>query len=153
MYDRFTSVVAGKSHILALTNKGRTFSMAADPEGNSHHQLGNRVPLPPVTPTANATNIRWTTQLEPIPSLQSVNIAQVAAGSVSSYFRLAEGRVLGLGGNAYGQLGLGALASIDVVPVPSEVVLARAYAAGTAVKCLNISAGTYGTAKIGVAIR
>ena len=138
--DRFTSLVSGKSHILALTSKGRTFSMATDLEGNSHSQLGVRQPLPSGDETA-ARDIRWNTALNPITALTAVNIVQLAAGLKSSYFRMADGRVLGLGANTYGQLGLGSLASVEVVPVPSEIVLARSYPAGITVKCTNISAG------------
>jgi alpha-tubulin suppressor-like RCC1 family protein len=139
---RFTSIVSGGSHILALTSAGRTFSMATDLDGNSHSQTGTRHPLPPGDREASQ-DIRWNTTLSPIPSLSSVNIAQLAAGLKSSYFRMADdsGRVLALGANTFGQLGLGSLASVEVVPVPSEVVLARSYPSGISVKCTNISAG------------
>lgn len=40
-----------------------------------------------------------------------------------------------------GQLGIGALASVEVVPTPSEIVLARSYPGGITVKCTNIAAG------------
>lgn len=114
--------------------------MATDLEGNSHSQLGVRHPLPSGDETA-ARDIRWNTALNPISALTAVNIVQLAAGLKSSYFRMADGRVLGLGANTYGQLGLGSLASVEVVPVPSEIVLARSYPAGITVKCTNISAG------------
>jgi hypothetical protein len=136
--------VSGKSHILALTNKGRTFSMASDRDGNSHSQLGIRRDFP-VNEEQSPEDIRWTDTLNPIMSLNSVHIVQIAAGLRSSYFRMEDGRVLGLGANTFGQLGLGALASVEVVPTPSEIVLARSYPGGVTVKCTNIAAGRSGS--------
>lgn len=168
-YYRFTSLVAGKSHILALTSKGQAFSMPVDPNGNSHKQLGTRIALPQLaaeqgTSSPQAVNssssssasqavvsaipashdIRYCTALQPITSLSSIELAQVAAGENTSFFRTkGEGRVLGLGANSLGQIGLGALSNVEVVPVPTEIVLARSYPGGTTLKCLNIAAGTY----------
>lgn len=51
--------------------------------------------------------------------------------------------MLGLGANAFGQIGLGAMSSVDIVPVPTEIVLAKAYPGGTSLKCLNIAAGKW----------
>jgi alpha-tubulin suppressor-like RCC1 family protein len=114
--------------------------MATGPDGNSHGQLGVKAEL--ASSTSDSTgNIRWNDELRTITSLSSIPIAQIAAGLRSSYFRMPDGRVLGLGGNAFGQLGLGALASVEVVPIPSEVVLARSYPPGVTVKCVNIAAG------------
>lgn len=169
LWHRFTSLVSGKSHILALTSKGRTFSMGINPSGNSHSQLGTRTVLPFGNPDRNPTtpeplipllapssspsqdvmsalpgthDIRYNTAMNQITSLSGIEIAQIAAGENTSFFRTkGEGRVLGLGANAFGQIGLGALSSVDVVPVPTEIVLARAYPGGTTLKCLNIAAG------------
>ncbi|KAI5454757.1 hypothetical protein NCC49_003641 [Naganishia albida] len=170
--EKFTSLVSGKSHILALTSKGRTFSMGIDPKGNSHSQLGTRTVLPLGNPDSNPStpeplipafasssasqdimaalpsshDIRYNTALNQITSLSGIDIAQVAAGENSSFFRTrGEGRVLGLGANAFGQIGLGALSSVEVVPVPTEIVLAKAYPGGTTLKCLNIAAGANNT--------
>ena len=116
--------------------------MASDPDGNSHSQTGVRYNLPTSEDRA-FDDIRWTDTLHPIVSLSSINIVQVAAGFKSSYFRMEDGRVLGLGANTFGQLGLGALASVEVVPTPSEIVLARSYPAGITVRCTNIAAGEW----------
>ncbi|KAJ9125241.1 hypothetical protein QFC22_000196 [Naganishia vaughanmartiniae] len=167
--ERFTSLVAGKSHILALTSKGQAFSMPVDPNGNSHKQLGTRITLPQLTteqgasassavnPSLSASqavmsalpashDIRYCTALQPITSLSSIELAQVAAGENTSFFRTrGEGRVLGLGANSLGQIGLGALSNVEIVPVPTEIVLARSYPGGTTLKCLNIAAGANST--------
>lgn len=116
--------------------------MASDPDGNSHSQLGIRRDLL-IAEERTADDIRWTDTLNPITSLNSVKIAQIAAGLRSSYFRMEDGRVLGLGANTFGQLGLGALASVEVVPTPSEIVLARSYPSGITVRCTNIAAGRF----------
>lgn len=140
--EKFTSLVSGSSHILALTNKGRAFSMATNTDGNSHMQLGLGIRRDiPVNEGRSPEDIRWTDTLNPIMSLNTVEIAQVAAGLKSSYFRMADGRVLAMGANNLGQLGIGALASVEVVPTPSEIVLARSYPGGITVKCTNIAAG------------
>lgn len=143
--------------------------MGIDPKGNSHSQLGTRTVLPLGNPNINPAtpeplipalasspsqdvmsalpashDIRYNTALNQITSLSGIEIAQVAAGENSSFFRTrGEGRVLGLGANAFGQIGLGALSSVEIVPVPTEIVLAKAYPGGTSVKCLNIAAGEY----------
>ncbi|KAJ9101922.1 hypothetical protein QFC19_005003 [Naganishia cerealis] len=158
--ERFTSLVAGKSHILALTSKGQAFSMPVDPNGNSHKQLGTRIGLPESNLASTSTsatrnimsalpathNVRYCTALQPITSLSGIELAQVAAGENTSFFRTkGEGRVLGLGANSLGQIGLGALSSVDIVPVPTEIVLARSYPGGTTLKCLNIAAGANST--------
>ncbi|KAJ9108898.1 hypothetical protein QFC21_000219 [Naganishia friedmannii] len=167
--EKFTSLVAGKSHILALTSKGQAFSMPVDPNGNSHKQLGTRITVPQVTadqganpspavnPSSSASqavmsalpanhDIRYCTALQPITSLSSIELVQVAAGENTSFFRTkGEGRVLGLGANSLGQIGLGALSNVEIVPVPTEIVLARSYPGGTTLRCLNIAAGANST--------
>lgn len=140
--------------------------MPVDPNGNSHKQLGTRVTLPQLTPDQGVSaasvgnpsstsasqaimsalpashDIRYCTALQPITSLSSIELAQVAAGENTSFFRTrGEGRVLGLGANSLGQVGLGALSNVEIVPVPTEIVLARSYPGGTTLKCLNIAAG------------
>lgn len=149
----FVDISTGRDHVLALTNHGRTYSMPATPLGNSHFQLGTRR-LPPSTkdtPRPDLTDpafraIRAFSVLHPITSLAGVPVAQVSAGERSSFVRTrGEGRVLGFGANEYGQIGLGANVAVDVVPTPTEVVLARGYRGGTTVRCLNVAAGANNT--------
>jgi hypothetical protein len=143
--------------------------MGVNPNGNSHSQLGTRTVLPFANPDHNPTSpqplipllssssspaqdvisalppshdIRYSTNLNQITSLSGIDVTQVAAGENSSFFRTrGEGRVLGLGANSFGQIGLGAMSSVDIVPVPTEIVLAKAYPGGTSLKCVNIAAG------------
>lgn len=125
--EKFVQIAAGKNHLLAVTSSGRTFSLAVNAQGNSHSQLG----------------LRGTSDtLKLIPSLAGISVAQVACGDNTSFARtFPEGRVLGWGQNALGNIGLGANASVEIVPVPSEVVLSRGYPGGTSIKCLDVSAG------------
>ena len=131
--------------------------MGLNPNGNSHSQLGTRTILPignpehnpsspqPLVPLLASTSpaqevisalppshdIRYSTKLNQITSLSGIDIIQIAAGENTSFFRTrGEGRVLGLGANAFGQIGLGAMSSVDIVPVPTEIVLAKAYPGG-----------------------
>lgn len=145
--------------------------MGINPNGNSHSQLGTRTVLPIGNPDHNPSSpqplvpllasstspaqdvisalppsldIRYSTKLNQITSLSGIDIIQIAAGENTSFFRTrGEGRVLGLGANAFGQIGLGAMSSVDIVPVPTEIVLAKAYPGGTSLKCLNIAAGKW----------
>ena len=74
--------------------------MATNTHGNSHMQLGLGIRRDiPVNEGRSPEDIRWTDTLNPIMSLNTVEIAQVAAGLKSSYFRMADGRVLGMGAN------------------------------------------------------
>ncbi len=146
---RFVDVVSGRHHVLALTSQGRTFSMPASSQGNSHFQLGTRH-LPPLELTQNddptSRDIRYATTLSPITSLSAIAIAQISAGDRTSFVRTtAEGRVLGFGANEYGQIGLGSFISVDKVPTPTEVVLAKGYRGGTTVRCLDVAAGANNT--------
>lgn len=125
--EKFVQIAAGKNHLLAVTSSGRTFSLAVNADGNSHFQLGLR---------------ELSDSLTLIPSLSAISVAQVACGDNTSFARTSpEGRVLGWGQNALGNIGLGANASVEIVPVPSEVVLSRGYPGGTSIKCLDVRAG------------
>ncbi|WWD16449.1 hypothetical protein CI109_100875 [Kwoniella shandongensis] len=147
--ERWAGVSAGRSHLLAVTNRGRTFSLPISPKGNSHRQLGTKQELE--TPTEVPTilgepftpekDIRYATTLTEIPSLSKIRVAQVSTSERTSFVRTTDGHVLGFGANENGQIGLGATASVDIVPVPVEVVLARGYPAGTKVECTDVQAG------------
>jgi len=153
--EKWADVSAGLHHLLAVTTKGRTFSLPFSPSANTHRQLGTRqiFDTPNLVPTSAVSTIpmspslppesdpRFATKLTEIPSLAGVEIAQVATSTRTSFVRTPNGRVLGFGANEYGQIGLGSNTSVETVQVPVEVVLARNYPGGTQVKCLNIQAG------------
>lgn len=151
--ERWASVSAGLHHLLAVTTKGRTFSLPLDPLANSHRQLGTRQLLTPSSTSSASTPILSQTNADPasdprsyptlteIPSLSSVPIASVTASSLSSFARTPTGRVLGWGANESGQIGLGPSGAIEVVPSPVEIVLARNYPGGTSMRCTDVIAG------------
>lgn len=150
--EKWVDLSVGRHHLLAVTNQGRTFSLPLSPSANTHRQLGTKQTFTvPDTPTeALATgpalppdsDPRFSTQLTEIPALSGIKIAQVAAGDRSSFVRTTEGRVLGFGANDNGQIGLGNNMTVATIPTPVEIVLSKAYAAGTTVRCTSISAGS-----------
>ncbi|PWN21427.1 RCC1/BLIP-II [Microstroma glucosiphilum] len=207
--DRLAQIAAGSSHLIALSSKGRTFSLPIDSNGNIYGQLGSRKVIlnAPATPGSKATkvdavleprilgqasamnlpanavtlpswalppgkeamaaksqpkstattpaqasapaylsepgdSIRFCTTLSEIPSLRQVAIADIAVGNEHNLARTHDGRVVAWGRHTHGQLGLGANMSIECVPVPSEVVLAKAFSGSSRdVKCTGIAAG------------
>ena len=153
--EKWAGASAGLHHLLAVTTKGRTFSLPLSPSGNSHRQLGTRqvfeTPFPVPSSAASAipsspslppeSDPRFATTLTEIPSLSSIQIAQVITSDRTSFVRTHNGRVLGFGANEVGQIGLGANAAVEIVQVPVEVVLAKNYPGGTQVNCLDIQAG------------
>lgn len=90
--------------------------------------------------TVDSSDIRFATELRPIPSLQGVPFAQIAAGANHSVLRTLDGRVLTWGQNTFGQLGLGANVTVDTVAVPSEVGFPVSIV-GRHSTCTNIAAG------------
>ncbi|GAA6024947.1 hypothetical protein JCM11491_001313, partial [Sporobolomyces phaffii] len=93
-------------------------------------------------------SIGFCTVLHEIPSLKGVPVVELVAGRNHSLARLggrAEGRVLGFGAGAYGQLGLGPSLSFPSIPTPTEIPFLRspAYSASkpTSAKCVKIAAG------------
>lgn len=147
--EKIIQIAGGKNHLLAVTSNGRTLSLPVNPDGNSHKQLG--VPPKEVDSATSKiissalspfSDIRFATNFNLVSSLAGIPICQVAAGDNTSFARTwPEGRVLGWGQNGMGNIGLGATASVEIVPIPTEVVLARNYPGGTSIKCLNIAAG------------
>lgn len=92
-----------------------------------------------VAPTAN---IRYCTTLHEIPTLKGLEVAQIAAGSDHSIARTSRGQVLGWGRQTHGQTGLGAQIALEAVPVPAEIVLAKAFAnTSVDIHCTDIAAG------------
>ncbi|GAA6063043.1 hypothetical protein JCM10212_001106 [Sporobolomyces blumeae] len=93
-------------------------------------------------------SINFCTTLHEIPSLKGVPVVELVAGRHHSLARLggrAEGRVLGWGAGAYGQLGLGPSLSFPSIPTPTEIPILRspAYSATkpTVARCVKIAAG------------
>ena len=90
------------------------------------------------------SNIRFATQLRPIPSLRDVEIAQIAAGLEHSAARTPTGRVVGWGRNTYGQLALGESSFGDTIAVPTEVRWPHAVL-GADTRCTDLVAGAHNT--------
>ncbi|KAL1658119.1 regulator of chromosome condensation 1/beta-lactamase-inhibitor protein II [Schizophyllum commune] len=89
----------------------------------------------------NDADIRWCPYLFEVPALRGIEMAGIAAGKRSSFARTKDGRVLAWGANEAGQLGLGRTVNLDVVTVPTEVVLWAATPQRTRTKCLDVAAG------------
>lgn len=99
-------------------------------------------PPAPVPLTEHPSSIRYCTTFSEVPSLRQVQIAEIAVGNEHCLARTPEGRVLAWGRHTHGQLGLGVNFSIECVPVPSEVVLARCFGASSRdLKCTGLAAG------------
>lgn len=155
--EKWVGLAVGQHHLLAVTNRGRTFSLPLSPSANTHRQLGTKQVFPLPVPDTPAEAIaespalppesdpRFATTLTQIPALAGIKIDQVAASDRSSFVRTDEGRVLGFGANDFGQIGLGSNTTIATVPTPVEIVLAKAYPSGTTLRCTNIAAGAMTT--------
>ncbi|WFD30475.1 hypothetical protein MSPP1_001496 [Malassezia sp. CBS 17886] len=104
-----------------------------------------RASPPPASPTSDDTpsggsSVMFATELRAVPSLADVPVAQIAAGSLFSVVRTAEGRVLAWGCNRSGQLGVRSPASADTVAVPTEVQW-HTSTVGKSPRCTYIAAG------------
>jgi alpha-tubulin suppressor-like RCC1 family protein len=141
--ERWSGVATGMHHLLAVTNKGRTFSLPLSPAGNSHRQLGTRenLGIPTSGDLPPDFDPRFAREPAQIPALSGIAIEQVAASDRTSFVRTPTGRVLGFGANELGQVGLGGGGAVEIVQTPVEIVLARSYPGGTYVRALDISAG------------
>ncbi|TFK28684.1 RCC1/BLIP-II [Coprinopsis marcescibilis] len=87
------------------------------------------------------TRIRFCPFIYEIPVLRGVDVAQVAAGSRSSFVRSTTGRVLGWGANEYGQLGLGSNVALNTIIVPTEVILWRTTPGNMKSTCTDVISG------------
>nr|KIR47947.1 hypothetical protein I312_02461 [Cryptococcus bacillisporus CA1280] len=152
--EKWKQVAVGRHHVLALTTKGRLFSMPLSEKGNDFRQLGTREELvSDETPLATSLSrsssprpskdITYRTHLDPIPSLSKIPITHIATASNTSYAITSTSRLLSWGANSLGQTGLGGSNTTPLVPVPIEIVLNKAYPAGTStnVECLDVKAG------------
>ncbi|KAF8212424.1 regulator of chromosome condensation 1/beta-lactamase-inhibitor protein II [Mycena galopus ATCC 62051] len=166
--SRFTSISAGRDHLLALTSSGRTYSCPVNQNANACGQLGFNAPnllspynipksitsssftaavtsrQPPVPEIETKINddpgIRFCTTLYEIPVLKGIKFAQVTAGARSSFVRTPSGKVLAWGANEHGQLGLGSKDPSQPVTIPSEVVLWPSRNQQASTRCLDVSA-------------
>ncbi|KAF8921438.1 regulator of chromosome condensation 1/beta-lactamase-inhibitor protein II [Mucidula mucida] len=159
--DRFKAISAGENHLLALTSSGRAFAHPLNEHANAYGQLGFRkiqVPHPKdslkellhvqlipkslgskAESSSDENEVDWKTDdtirfcpfVFEIPSLKDISVAQIAA----------DGRVLGWGANEYGQIGLGANATLETITVPSEVNLWRMVSPRLSSRCIDVSAG------------
>lgn len=154
--ESWQQIAVGRHHLIAVTNKGRTFSLPLSNAANTHRQLGTKqvfaiVPDDAVEAIAKSPDLppesdpRFATKLTEIPALSGIRIAQVAASDRSSFVRTPEGRVLGFGANDFGQIGLGTYSTVAIVPTPVEIQLSKAYPSGTTVKCTGVAAGAQST--------
>ncbi|KAJ7273533.1 regulator of chromosome condensation 1/beta-lactamase-inhibitor protein II [Mycena haematopus] len=167
--EKFTSISAGRDHLLALTSSGRTYSCPVNKNANACGQLGfnapnlsspynipksiasssftaavtsRQPPVPEIETQADADpGIRFCTTLYEIPVLKGIKFAQVTAGGRSSFARTPSGKVLAWGANEHGQLGLGAKDPSEPVTIPSEVVLWPSRNQQASTRCLDVSAG------------
>ncbi|WWC87958.1 uncharacterized protein L201_002859 [Kwoniella dendrophila CBS 6074] len=147
--EKWVDLSCGKNHLLAVTNKGRTFSLALNEKANLYRQLGTKqefeLPLIPQTLFGEIFNsdkdIRFQDKLIQIPSLKNIKVVQVSASERTSFVRTDNGHILGFGANENGQIGLGSSSSVDIIPVPVEVVLAKNYPSGTKLECIDIKSG------------
>lgn len=70
-YVRFTSVSAGRHHLLAVTSRGRAFALPISLDANSHGQLGTRkVQVFNDAPAASAANTQPHSTIELTPKSQ-----------------------------------------------------------------------------------
>ncbi|KAK7015016.1 mitochondrial protein fmp25 [Favolaschia claudopus] len=166
--EKFTSISAGRDHLLAVTTAGRTFSYPINQDANLCGQLGFSAPnlsspysVPKSMasssfsaavrqPSASSTEsnlgsadpgIRFCTTLYEIPVLKGIKFAQVATGARSSFARTSSGKVLAWGANEHGQLGLGSKDPSEPITVPTEVVLWPRRSLQASTRCLDVSAG------------
>lgn len=152
--EKWKQVAVGSHHLLALTTKGRLFSMPLSEKGNDFRQLGTREELvssepvlaPSSAPSSSSRpskDITYRTHLDPIPSLSTIPITHVATASHTSYAITSTSRLLSWGANSLGQTGLGGSNTTPLVPVPIEIVLSKAYPAGAPinVECVDVKAG------------
>lgn len=91
-------------------------------------------------------DIRFCLALHEIPTLRDVRVAQIATGSDHSVVRTTQGKVLGWGRQTHGQTGMGAQIALEAIPVPTEIVLSKAFPNSSVdIHCTNISAGADNT--------
>ncbi|KAJ3336098.1 hypothetical protein HDU93_003656 [Gonapodya sp. JEL0774] len=98
--ERISSISAGYHHLLALSNRGRCFTLPADDRGNDNGQLGVGYSGKRAGDGIDVS----TPALRPVTSLPRTSIVEAAAGADHNVVRTADGRAYGWGGNGFGQL-------------------------------------------------
>ncbi|KAI9350038.1 regulator of chromosome condensation 1/beta-lactamase-inhibitor protein II [Zopfochytrium polystomum] len=124
--EKITSVAAGNHHVIALGASGRVYTCALDAAGDQFGQLGHGQPIPLGKEAgANVVADEDLLVLRPVVAggLESVKVAQVAAGSKFSVVRTANGTAFTWGANHLGQLGRGKPVTAETAAssVPEEV--------------------------------
>ncbi|WFD00535.1 hypothetical protein MYAM1_003284 [Malassezia yamatoensis] len=77
--------------------------------------------LPSDTSLLGSNEIRFATELRPVPALRDIPMAQIATGLQHSAAKSKAGRVVTWGRNTHGQLALGETVFGDTIAVPTEV--------------------------------
>ncbi|THH33021.1 hypothetical protein EUX98_g1164 [Antrodiella citrinella] len=87
------------------------------------------------------SSIHFSDRLFEIPALRGIQVEKIVAGGRSSFVKTSQGRVIGWGANEFGQIGLGGNVTLDVITVPTEVILWKNTPAAMRTTCLDVYAG------------
>lgn len=150
--EKIVDIQAGRSHLLALTDKGKVLGAAVDSAANEIGQLGGSKMMAGVSssstlsddtlsPITRDSAITYDLSLRPIPALRRLKVTQICTGDRHSLALTSEGRVLGWGNNAYGQLAMGQSYSFPTIPTPTECSVTALYPKSARVSVKSIEAG------------
>ncbi|WFD44597.1 hypothetical protein MPSI1_003265 [Malassezia psittaci] len=92
------------------------------------------------TSLLDSDEIRFATELRPVPALRDIPMAQIATGLQHSAAKSTAGRVVTWGRNTHGQLALGESVFGDTIAVPTEVRWPAAIL-GPNAECTDVIAG------------
>ncbi|KAG2014091.1 hypothetical protein CC2G_010937 [Coprinopsis cinerea AmutBmut pab1-1] len=138
--DPSAQITGQDSHLhVELTPKS-----LADPYGKASRAVRVKSEVPPYEDdlaNIDDSSIRFCPFIYELPVLKGVDVAQITAGSRSSFVRTTTGRVLGWGANEFGQIGLGSNVALDTITVPTEVVLWRLTPGNVKSSCRAVAAG------------
>ncbi|TCD65403.1 hypothetical protein EIP91_002702 [Steccherinum ochraceum] len=126
-------------HLLELTPKA-----IADPFAKSTPAIRRTSATAPESSPAvslDDSSIHFSDRLFEIPALKGIQVNKIATGGRSSFVKTSEARVLGWGANEFGQIGLGGNITLDVITVPTEVILWRNTPQAMRTTCLDVYAG------------
>ncbi|KXS13046.1 RCC1/BLIP-II protein [Gonapodya prolifera JEL478] len=96
--ERITTINAGSHHLLALSNRGRCFTLPADAQGNVNGQLGLGYSGKQSGDDIGESNAA----LRPVTSLPRTPVCQISTGTDHNLVRTEDGRAFGWGGNGFG---------------------------------------------------
>ncbi|KAI8821325.1 regulator of chromosome condensation 1/beta-lactamase-inhibitor protein II [Fimicolochytrium jonesii] len=129
-FESVASIAAGAQHVVAVTTKGRVFTMPLTETANSAGQLGTGV--------AEERTEVGTWRL--VKDLGTDTAAEAACGDSHTLIRTTSGRVFGFGANIFGQLGLDP--TNPTFPHPTEITTLRLPSAQShPATCTQIAAG------------